>query len=80
MTVEEIVRTWRDDKVDSETSRGLDDIPESPITSVAVLDCETAPTRLQPYAGTCDDSCGDTCPIPYGPCNHTCFSAAECCC
>lgn len=82
MTVDEIVRAWRDPAyLETLTPGERDRIPESPVTSVAVLDRETAPTRVEPWAvSTCDQACGDTCPYPFGHCNNTCTTNANCCC
>lgn len=81
MTVDELVRAWRETDLEEALDLGDKvDAIESPLTSVALLDREAAPTRLDPWAGTCDSSCGDTCPPPYSHCNNTCTTSSNCCC
>lgn len=84
MTVDEIVRAWRDpDYVETLDPEAAARIPENPAGSVAVLDREIGPTRVPPSVEglvTCEEPCGDTCPPPLGNCNNTCFSGGQCCC
>jgi len=79
MTVDEILRAWRDpDYFATLGPEARSRVPENPAGSVAVLDREIGPTRVQPLAlFTCTDNCGDTCPPP---CANTCFSTGGCCC
>jgi hypothetical protein len=80
MTVDQLVREWRGTRLDALDPGDDLAAPEAPLTSVAVLDRELAPTRLDPWAGTCDSSCGDTCPPPFSGCNNTCSTVSNCCC
>jgi mersacidin/lichenicidin family type 2 lantibiotic len=77
MTVDEIVRAWRDpDYLETLDPDAKSRVPVNPAGTVAVLDREIAPARVQPWAvATCD--CGDTCPPD---CNVSCFTAGSCCC
>jgi mersacidin/lichenicidin family type 2 lantibiotic len=79
MTVDEIIRAWRDpDYVETLSPEAKTRIPENPAGSIAVLDREVAPARVQPRAEfTCTQDCGDTCPPP---CAFTCWTNGTCCC
>lgn len=79
MTVDEIVRTWRDPEyLETLPESTRIRIPRSPAGSVAVLDREIGPSRVDPLAiNTCTSMCGDTCPTD---CNYTCGTSHTCCC
>lgn len=80
MTVDQLVRDWREtDHVTLDLGDPIGD-SGSPLTTIAVLDRNLAPTRLDPWAGTCDSSCGDTCPPPFSGCNKSCTTVSNCCC
>jgi|SwirhisoilCB2_FD_contig_31_27248322_length_693_multi_28_in_0_out_0_2 hypothetical protein len=85
MTVDELVRSWRDlDFVETPDSLKRSHLPRSPLESIAVLDRELGPGRVDPRAETtctAGDGCPpDTCPEPIGMCPNTCESGSRCCC
>lgn len=84
MTVDELVRSWREADVETVDrpvrSRELHGV----IESIAVLDRQLGPGRVDPRAETtctAGDGCpSDTCPEPIGMCPNTCESGTRCCC
>lgn len=85
MSVEEIIRSWRDlDYVETLEPEAKSRIPENPAGSVALLDREVGPRQVPPWVEglmTCEEpACGDTCPPPGGSCLNTCFTSSTCCC
>lgn len=79
MTVDEIVRAWRDpDFAEALSAEARKRLPENPAGTVAVLDRELAPSRTQGLGDpTCVEACGDTCPPG---CNFSCETDGMCCC
>lgn len=82
MTVDEIVRAWRD--ADAHRTLAPDAraaILNSPLQTMTTLDRELGPGRIDWRAeSTCTAGCGDTCPEPSGTCAYTCQSGSLCCC